>query len=591
MRYARFSTEERVERPMRLLRRAAAEGGDLALPAVGAIFLAVVATVSRLAGPLVIRNGVDEGILTGDRAVIGLSAMAYIGFLIVHYGSSAGSLWTITSVGERYLRDLRTRVYRHLMGLDIGFFGRNKAGVIVSRMTSDVEALTAFTNEGALAIVTSTLTVVGVGVGLFITDAALALVVLAVFPLLIGASIIFRYYADRAYRQVREQIGLVLGSLQEGISGVRVVQAYTQEKGQMLRFGRVNDRYYRANLAAARAISTYFPSVDFLRTASIGLVLAIGGARVLDGQSSIGALIAFLLYLNWFFEPIVQLSNVYNLLQSALAALAKLYGILDARSAIAPGARNLDDPRGKIEFSGLTFGYDPDVPVLRDLDLTIPPGQRVAIVGETGAGKSTVAKLAVRFYDPQQGEVLVDGVDLRDLTVESLRATVSMVPQEGFLFDGSVRDNITYSRPEMPDGEVWEVCARLGMTDWVRSLPERLDTPVQERGTRLSSGERQLVSLARAMAADPAIIVLDEATSNLDPETEARVERALGELLAGRTAIVIAHRLQTAQRADRILVMDGGRVVEDGSFEDLLAAKGVFHRLQGVWEASEGVPG
>ncbi len=372
---------------------------------------------------------------------------------------------------------------------------------------------------------------------------------------------------------------------------MRVVQAYNQERRQLHRFHRTNDRYFRANLDAARAISTYFPSVDFLRTASIALVLFVGGARVLDGLTSFGTLLAFLLYLNWFFEPIIQLSNVYNLLQGALAALSKVFGILDTDSDVpeAGDPVDVDEPEGAIAFAGVTFGYDPSVPVITDLDLEIPPGQRVAVVGETGAGKSTVAKLAARFYDPQEGSVTLDGVNLKDLSFERLRKAVAVVPQEGFLFDGSIRYNITYGRPGLSDDEVWEICRTLGIDGWISSLPERLDTEVRERGSRLSSGERQLVSLARAMAADPAVIVLDEATSNLDPETEAMVESALGHLLAGRTAVVIAHRLQTAQRADRVIVVADGRVVEDGSFSELVTGEGPFARLQGIWESAEQV--
>ena len=590
MRYARYGSDDKVEEPGRLLRRAAAEGSHLKWAAAGAVVAALVATLARLAGPLIVRWGIDDGVLTGDRGLITTAALTYLIFLVVQYTSARTALKAVNTVGERYLRALRVRVYEHLVNLDLDFFGKSKAGVLVSRLTSDVEALTAFSNEGAINIITSTLTVIGVGIGLFLVDPTMALVVLAVMPVLILASVVFRIFADRAYRRVREQIGLVLGSLQEGISGVRVVQAYNQERSQLHRFHRVNDRYYQANIDAAKAISIYFPSVDFLRTSAVALVLFVGGGRVLDGTMTFGSLVAFLLYLAWFFEPIIQLSNVYNLLQGALAALSKLFGVLDTRPVVSEADDAIElpaDVQGEIRFRDVTFGYDPAIPIIEDLDLVIPPGQRVAVVGETGAGKSTLAKLAARFYDPQEGAVEIDGVDLRDVTFDSLRHAVAMVPQEGFLFTGSVRENISYARPEMTDDEIWEVCRALGIDTWVRSLPERLDTEVRERGMRLSSGERQLVSLARAMAADPAIILLDEATSNLDPETEASVEYALSHLLEGRTAIVIAHRLQTAQRADRVLVVDDGEVVEEGSFDELISAGGVFAELQSIWELSE----
>ncbi|HEY5685258.1 MAG TPA: ABC transporter ATP-binding protein [Acidimicrobiia bacterium] len=589
MMYARFGTDDRIERPLALLARAAREGRHLRGMALGAAAAAVASTVARLAGPLIIRSGIDGGVLVGDRGTVTRASLLYLVFLVGQYATNSASLLLVNRVGERFLRALRVRVYRHLINLDLGFFGRTKTGVLVSRMTSDVEALTTFSSEGAISVITSTLTVVGVAVGLFLVDTTMAFVIMGILPVLVFASVVFRRYADRAYRQVREQIGLVLGSLQEGISGVRVVQAYSQESRQLVRFHRVNDRYFRANLDAAKAIATYFPSVDFLRTAAIGLVLFVGGRRVLDGSMTFGSLSAFLLYLNWFFEPIVQLSNVYNLLQGALAALSKLFGILDTEAAVqeAPDAVELVEPRGELTFDAVTFGYDPTVPIIRDLQLTIPPGQRVAVVGETGAGKSTIAKLATRFYDPDRGIVRLDGVDLRDVGFGSLRRTIALVPQEGFLFDGSIRDNIVYARPDMGDEDVWEICRTLGIDGWLRQLPERLDTEVRERGSRLSSGERQLVSLARAMAADPAVIVLDEATSNLDPETEAMVESALGRLLAGRTAIVIAHRLQTAERADRVLVVDDGRIIEDGPFATLVARGGAFAELQAIWKAAE----
>jgi ATP-binding cassette subfamily B protein len=307
---------------------------------------------------------------------------------------------------------------------------------------------------------------------------------------------------------------------------------------------------------------------------------------VLAGDLSFGSLVAFLLYLGYFFDPIVQLSNVYNLLQAALAALGKLFGILDTEPELAAAEVAVPIPNdgcGEIVFENVTFGYSPDLPVLHDIDLAIGCGERVAVVGETGAGKSTVAKLAVRFYDPTQGRIALDGVDLRDLSSTDLRRSISMVPQEGFLFSGSLRDNLSFARSDIGDDELWHICESMGIGEWVRSLPERLDTDVRERGSRLSSGERQLVALARAFVANPAVVVLDEATSNLDPETEGIVESALDRLLRGRTAIVIAHRLTTARRADRIIVMDGGRIVEQGSHRELLAAGGRYAYLSDVW--------
>ena len=590
MMYARFGGDHKVERPFRLLRRAGAYGGDLIGPAVGAMAATVASTAAKLASPLVIKVGIDQGVIAKDVDVITTTSLILIAVLVVQYFTQRVSVYSVAWVAERYLRAMRVRVFRHLINLDMGFFGRSKTGVLVARMTSDIESLTEFANQGAVSVVSSVLMVTGVTVAMFLVDVTLAFAVLALMPLLIVMSLVFRRYADRAYQAIREQIGQVLGALQEGISGVRVVQAYTQERRQAIEFGRVNQRYFEANLSAAKAIASYFPAVDFLASLGIALILFVGGSRVLDGAMSFGSLVAFLLYLGYFFEPIVQLSNVYNLMQAALAALSKLFGILDTKPAVAEVDRpsGLEDPVcGEISFRGVTFGYDPETPVLNNIDLDIACGQRVAVVGETGGGKSTLAKLAVRFYDPTSGTVSLDGVDLRELSFASLRRHVALVPQEGYLFSGTLRDNLAFARSEISDEEIWAVCATVGIADWVRSLPERLDTEVRERGSRLSSGERQLVALTRALIADPALIVLDEATSNLDPETEAKVEAALSVLLEGRTAMVIAHRLQTARRADRVVLVDKGRIIEEGTHDDLVARGGAYARLSEVWEGAD----
>lgn len=587
--YARYGgSEHRTENAGRLLARAARESKHLARPAAVAAVATVIATLARLAGPLMVRQGVDGGIEQGDQRAVLVAAALYVMFLGIQYVTQRVSMFLVAEVGERFLREFRERVFRHLINLDLAFFTRSKSGVLVSRMTSDVEALTRFVDEGAVTVVSMALLVVGVSVAMFVVDVPLALAVMALLPFLVGASLIFRRYADRAYRRVREQIGLVLGAIQEGIAGVRVVQAYTQESSQADRFEEVNDEYYEANIEAAKAISSYFPAVDLLRTAGIVLILFFGGRRVLAGELTLGSLLAFLLYLNWFFEPIIGLSNVYNLMQAALAALSKLFGLMDEPNTVQPphSPKHVSAPQGRIGFHGVTFGYDPAVPVVQGLTLVVQPGERVAIVGETGAGKSTIAKLAVRFYDPDAGEVTLDGFDLRELAKSDLRSHIVLVPQEGFLFSGSVRDNLRFPRPDATDDELWEVARTMGIADWIHDLPERLDTQVRERGSRLSSGERQLVALGRALVADPVVIVLDEATSSLDPETEMQVEAALGRLLQGRTAIIIAHRLTTAERADRIVVMDEGRVAEIGSHAELLAAGGLYADLAAAWERS-----
>jgi ATP-binding cassette subfamily B protein len=413
------------------------------------------------------------------------------------------------------------------------------------------------------------------------------LVVFAVVAVLGLVTVVFQKQARRAYDLVRERIGQVLGTLQEGITGVRVVQAFTQESTQAQTFGRVNEGHFEANMAAARAISWYFPVVAFLRVVALAATIGIGTARVINGDMTVGTLVAFLLYLDWFFQPIINLSNVYNLLQSALAALAKLFQLIDEEVVIDErhGAYDLPDPvKGAVEFDDVSFSYVDGVPVLTDINLSVEPGERLAVVGETGSGKSTIAKLAMRFYDPDSGTVSIDDADLKDVTEESRVGTLALIPQDGFLFSGTLRHNLTYAKSDASDDDVWNVLATMGIDDWVQSLPDQLDTEVRERGSRFSAGERQLVALARAFLADPEIIVLDEATSNLDPETEVKVEGALRALLDGRTSIVIAHRLRSAERADRVVMVDAGEIIAEGTHDQLVEASDSYRELVEVWQ-------
>lgn len=576
----------KVEQPGRLLRRAAGMSRHLRRQAVGALAVTVVATVARLLGPLVVAGGIDAGIAAADKAAITRAALALLGLVAVQYVAQRWSQFAVAAVGEAFLLMLRSRLFGHLTRLDMRFYGDAKTGVLVSRMTSDIEAMTEFVNEGAVLALTNLLTAVGVAVVLVVVDPPLASGVFAIIALLIAVSVVFQRQVSKAYEQVRERIGQVLAGLQEGITGVRVVQAFTQESAQASDFGRINERHFEANMTAAWAISWYFPVVAFLRVAGLGLVLAVGGQRVIDGGLSFGELVALLLYLNWFFEPIINLANVYNLLQAALAALSKVFSLLDERPAVVerPAAVALEQPvAGELRLDGVTFGYGGE-PVLEEITLRVPAGQRLAIVGETGAGKSTVAKLLMRFYDPDRGRVTIDSQDLRDLTFATRAEAIALIPQDGFLFNGNLGDNLRYGRPEATDQEVWDVCRAMGIADWVGTLPAGLDTEVQERGSRFSAGERQLVALGRAFLADPGVVVLDEATSNLDPETEARVEGALRVLLAGRTAVVIAHRLRSAQRSDRVVMIDDGRIVADGTHDELAVNHPGYRRLVEVWE-------
>lgn len=567
--------------------RAARIAPDLKWQMLGTIVVTFLATIVRLLGPLVVKGGIDNGIALGDKSAILTSAAVFMALLVVQYGAGAISQWSVALVGERYLVRLRSAVFAQMLKLDMGFFSRSKSGVLVSRMTSDVESLQEFASDGAVMALTNLLSVVGVAFALALVDWQMASAVFAVVAVLVAVSVVFQRQARRAYDQVRERIGRVLASLQEGITGVRVVQAFTQESAQASTFGRVNEKYFDANMAAARAISWYFPVVAFLRTVALVAALAIGARRVLDGTMTLGTLVAFLLYLDWFFQPIINLSNVYNLLQSALAALSKLFQLMDEPVVIAdrPGAFDIpENAAGVVELVDVSFSYVPDVSVLTDISLKVDAGERVAIVGETGSGKSTIAKLIMRFYDPDSGLVLLDDVDLVNVTARSRADMLGLVPQDGFLFAGTLRSNLRYADPTATDEAIWNVLRAMGIDDWVRSLPDGFETEVRERGGRFSAGERQLVALARAFLADPTVIVLDEATSNLDPETEIQVEGALRVLLAGRTSIVIAHRIRSAERADRVVMIDAGQVIAQGTHTELIESSHRYRELVEVWQ-------
>ena len=567
--------------------RAARIAPDLKWQVLGTIVVTFLATIVRLLGPLVVKGGIDNGIALGDKSAILTSAAVFMALLVVQYGAGAISQWSVALVGERYLVRLRSAVFAQMLKLDMGFFSRSKSGVLVSRMTSDVESLQEFASDGAVMALTNLLSVVGVAFALALVDWQMASAVFAVVAVLVAVSVVFQRQARRAYDQVRERIGRVLASLQEGITGVRVVQAFTQESAQASTFGRVNEKYFDANMAAARAISWYFPVVAFLRTVALVAALAIGARRVLDGTMTLGTLVAFLLYLDWFFQPIINLSNVYNLLQSALAALSKLFELMDEPVVIAdrPGAFDIpENAAGVVELVDVSFSYVPDVSVLTDISLKVDAGERVAIVGETGSGKSTIAKLIMRFYDPDSGLVLLDDVDLVNVTARSRADMLALVPQDGFLFAGTLRSNLRYADPTATDEAIWNVLRAMGIDDWVRSLPDGFETEVRERGGRFSAGERQLVALARAFLADPTVIVLDEATSNLDPETEIQVEGALRVLLAGRTSIVIAHRIRSAERADRVVMIDAGQVIAQGTHTELIESSHRYRELVEVWQ-------
>ena len=550
-----------------------------------AIASLLTATLIALAPPYLaklavdaVENGHSPGYIAG---IVALFIAAGIGALVATSAQTYFTGWT----GERILADLRNRLFKHLGRLSLGYFERNRAGVIISRLTNDVEALDQLVTDGVTTLVQNTLILIGSAVILFFLDWQLALATITVIPLMAVATALFRVYSARAYRAVRERLALVTATLAEDIAGMRVVQSYTREQANLRRFREVNAQYREANHQTVVTNGLYFPFVDFLATTATAIVLGYGGYRYFDGSITIGTLLAFMLYLSNFFDPVQQLSQLYNTFLSAVAALDKIMDVMDEDPEVvdAPDARPLARIDGHVRFDGVRFRYRTGPEVLHGIDLDVPAGTTVALVGHTGAGKSTIAKLLARFYDPQEGAITIDGVDLREVTQESLRRQLGVVPQEGFLFAGTVHENIAFARPDATPDEIVRAAQAVGAHEFVLRLENGYETELGERGTRLSLGQRQLVAFARALLADPRILVLDEATSSVDIGTERRIESALRTLLEGRTAFVIAHRLSTIRDADLIVVLEHGQVVEQGTHAELIAARGLYTQLYGDW--------
>ena len=546
----------------------------------------IFATAAALAPPPLAKLAIDEGITPGDLSTLNWVVVAFLVSALVYWGATYAQTYLVGWVGQRVLQDLRVQIFAHLQTLSIGFYSRRQAGVIISRMTNDVQALDQLVTDGVVTLFGSSLMLIGTAAILFVLDAELALLTYLVFPILGLASFAFRIISADAYRITREKVGAITAYLQESLSGIRVVRSFAQEPRHISRFAELNDDNRDANMKTVHLNAAYFPGVELLSAVATAGILVYGGLQAIEGDVTVGVLVAFIAALNGFFDPIQSLSQLYTTYQAGMAALAKIFELLDEEPDLVErsGAIELPRLRGEIRFEDVCFSYGDDAgDALHDLDLVVPPGQTVALVGSTGAGKSTFAKLVARFYDPTAGRVLVDGHDLREVSARSLRSQMGIVPQEAFLFSGTVGENIGFGRRDASDEEIRAAAHAVGADAFIAELEHGYDTQVGERGAQLSAGQRQLIAFARALVADPRILVLDEATSNVDIHTEGRIEEGLRRLLAGRTAVVIAHRLSTIRGAGRIVVLDHGRIVEQGTHEELIEARGAYWLLYRDW--------
>ncbi len=548
----------------------------------------LITTATAIAGPVIAKYAIDNGIVKSDMGALELWVGVYLVVAVIGWAFGSAQNYLTSWVGERMLADLRKKLFAHIQSLDLGYFERTRTGWVISRITNDVEALNSAVTDGPTTLIQNTITLIGSAIVLIVIDWRLALATLTVFPVMAISTVIFRRFSFRAYRRTRERLADLTATLQEDLSGVRVVQAFRREDVNYDNFLDINTSYRTANMDTVTAASVYFPFVELLSAVATAVVLGYGGTLVFDGSLTPGDLFAFIGLLVNFFDPVQQLSQFYQTYLSASAALDKIFDVLETQPGMTdkPGAIELGQIEGAVTIDHLSFSYggreDASL-VLDDVDFHVEPGQTVALVGHTGAGKSTMVKLLARFYDPTSGRITIDGHDLRDVSTDSLRSQLGIVPQEGFLFSGTVRDNIAFGRPDAPLEDVKAAARAVGADGFIEELENGYETQIQERGSRLSVGQRQLIAFARAFLADPRILILDEATSSVDIPTEAHIEHALRTLLSDRTSFVVAHRLSTIRSADMIVVLEHGTVVEAGSHAELLAQRGRYFALYDDW--------
>ena len=540
----------------------------------------IVYTGAVVALPWMVALIIDSYVRTGDLAGLNIVVPIFLSIALLQYGSQFVHLSTMALVGQKVLYTLRVGLFRHLQGLSMNYYNRNEVGRVMSVVQNDVQQLQEFLS---ILIITfaDVLSLTGIITAMFLLDAQLAAITLLVIPLLVVMMVIWQRFARRAFMRARYAIAAVNAGLQENISGVRAVQSMNRENANIRSFGAANSENLGANLEAGRMQAVLFPAVEFLSALALALVIFFGGSLVLDNALEVGVLVAFALYIQRFFEPVMNLTMQYGSMQRAMASGTRIFELMDVEPEVVdrPGSQTIESAKGDVRFEHVFFHYSEGEPILQNVSFNVPAGQTVALVGPTGAGKTTILSLLMRFYEVSGGRVTLDGIDVRDMALESLAKQISIVPQEPYLFSGTIRENIKYNRVDATDEEVVQAAAAVGAHEFIEKLEQGYDTPLQERGGNLSVGQRQLISFARALVADSRVLLLDEATANVDTHTEMLIQQALDKLLKGRTAIVIAHRLSTIRNADQIVVLDQGRVQQVGRHQDLLAAEGLYARL------------